>query len=243
MPSYADITTEDPNAVKRWLQNRRLDDALWHVRKQLGDRFDGRVLDYGGGDAALCRRLLACFPSATAVSFDPSPTMQQQAVARSGDPRIEITGSTATVATGSIDLLLCCEVLEHLPAHQVDEALAEISRLLADRGTLVLGVPNELHLMALGKGIFRMVRRSGQYDARWDTILPATRGRPRSDRPVLDIDGHPFIYPHTGFDYRTTLADLERHRFEVVATYGSPVRRGPRFLHSELYLQCRRPIR
>jgi hypothetical protein len=25
---------------------------------------------------------------------------------------------------------------------------------------------------------------------------------------VLDIDGHPVIYPHTGFDYRATLAAL-----------------------------------
>jgi len=240
LSSYADITTEDPNAVKRWLQNRRLDDALWHVEAQLGSGFAGRMLDFGGGDGALCRRFLTRFPAATVVSFDPSATMLQQAADGPGGSTVEVTDSTASIESGSIDLITCCEVVEHLPALQIDQALSEISRLLPASGVLVLGVPNELYLMALGKGVFRMARRNGEYDARWDTVLPAVKGRPRADRPELDIDGHPFIYPHTGFDYRTTLADLERHGFRVEATHGSPMRRGPRLVHSELYCVCRK---
>ena len=238
MSSYADITTEDPNALKRWLQNRRLDDALWCATTRLGSAFAGHVLDFGGGDGALCQRFLTRFPAASAVTFDPSSTMLQQAMGGSEGSSVEVTGSTESIESGSVDLVMCCEVFEHLPGPQIDGALSEISRLLRGSGTLVLGIPNELYLMALSKGMFRMMRRKGQYDARWDTILPAAKGHPRTDRPVLDLDGHPFIYPHTGFDYRTTLADLRRHGFKVESTHGSPIRRGPRFVQSELYLVC-----
>ncbi|MGD0880648.1 MAG: class I SAM-dependent methyltransferase [Acidimicrobiales bacterium] len=260
MPSYADITTDDPNVVKRWLQNRRLDDALWHVDIEHGSGFGGRMLDFGGGDGALCRRFLSRFPDASVVSYDPSATMLEQAVAGVQAPANQTTettettesnqanqanqavGSTTSLESGSFDVITCCEVVEHLPAAQIDEALEEIFRLLAPTGLLVLGVPNELYLMALGKGVFRLIRRSGEYDARWDTILPAAKGHPREDRPVHDIDGLPFIYPHTGFDYRTTLADLRRHGFQVVGSHGSPIRRGPRFVNTELYLVCRKSI-
>ncbi len=240
MPSYADITTDDPNLVKRWLQNRRLDDALWHVGVERGSDFDGRMLDYGGGDGALCRRFLTRFPAASVVSFDPSTTMLAEAVGGSQVTAVQAVGSTGPLETGSFDVITCCEVVEHLPVAQIDEALEEIFRLLSPEGLLVLGVPNELYLMALGKGVFRMVRRSGQYDARWDTVLPAAKGHPRMDRPVHEIDSLPFIYPHTGFDYRTTLADLHRHGFRVEGSHGSPIRRGPRFLNTELYLVCRK---
>ena len=240
MPSYADITTEDPNRVKRWLQSRRLDDALWHLGRTAGRDFDGRLLDFGGGDGALCRRFLARYPGAEAVSFDPSATMLAQASASVGDGRMVVAGSTASFDAATFDVVTCCEVFEHPPAAQVDDALREIARLLRPDGTLVLGVPNELYLMALGKGVFRMARRNGEYDARWDTVLPATKGRPRADRPEHEIDGHPFIYPHTGFDYRDTRRDLARHGFRVVATYGSPLRRGPMLIRSEIYLVCRR---
>jgi SAM-dependent methyltransferase len=242
LSSYADITTEDPNAVKRWLQNRRLDDALWRVEVRSGSGFAGRMLDFGGGDGALCRRFLTRFPAATAISFDPSATMLEQAAERAGRSPVLLTGSTASIDSASIDLITCCEVFEHLPATQVDEALSEISRLLSATGTLVLGVPNELYLMALAKGVFRMSRRNGQYDARWDTVLPAAKGHPRADRPELDLDGYPFIFPHTGFDYRTTVADLRNHGFRVEATHGSPIRRGPHLVHSELYFVCRKVL-
>ncbi len=244
MPSYADITTDDPNVVKRWLQNRRLDDALWHVSAQLGTGFSGRMVDYGGGDGALCRRFLDRFPRASVTSFDPSTSMFGQAAASAStaasDRAFTVIGSTTELDAASMDVITCCEVFEHLPAAQIEEAMCELTRLLSPGGLLIIGVPNELYLMALGKGLFRMARRNGQYDARWDTVLPAAQGHPRTDRPVHDLDGLPFIYPHTGFDYRTTLVDLEHHGFEVVSAHGSPIRRGPRFVNSELYLVCRR---
>ena len=247
MPSYADITTDDPNLIKRWLQNRRLDDALWHVATQLGSGFSGRMLDYGGGDGALCQRFLDRFPQASVTSFDPSASMLGQAAESAsgsvGGGGFTVLGSTAELEPATMDVITCCEVFEHLPAAQIEEALGEVTRLLTPGGLLIIGVPNELYLMALGKGLFRMARRSGQYDARWDTVLPAAHGHPRSDRPVHDLDGLPFIYPHTGFDYRTTLVDLEHHGFEVVSAHGSPIRRGPRFVNSELYLVCRRLAR
>lgn len=43
---------------------------------------------------------------------------------------------------GSVDLVVCCQVLEHLPFEQFDIALGEIRRVLSPGGRLVLSLPD-----------------------------------------------------------------------------------------------------
>lgn len=83
-----------------------------------------------------------------------------------------------------------------------------------------------------------MLRRRGAYDARLDTILPAARGRPRTDRPVLDLDGLPFVFPHSGFDYRRLSSAAAG--FTAATSYGSPFHRLPLAVSSEVYSAWRR---
>ena len=45
--SYADLTRRDANPVKRWLQSRRLEDALRLIPSDAQT-----VVDFGGGDGA-----------------------------------------------------------------------------------------------------------------------------------------------------------------------------------------------
>jgi SAM-dependent methyltransferase len=229
---YADITTADRNPVKRWLQRRRLADAIWYVRRDMPPSWAGRVLDFGGGDATLCVDLRHRYPRARVACYEPSDSIRAEAaeVARGTG-----VGVLATVPGETYDLVLCCEVFEHLPPEQTSEALRVLHRLVAPGGRLVLGVPNEVYAVGLAKGLFRMLRRRGAYDARLGTIVPAALGRPRPDRPVLDLDGLPFIYPHTGFDHRHLTASVGAAGFARVATYGSPFRRLPVVLSSEVY--------
>jgi SAM-dependent methyltransferase len=137
------------------------------------------------------------------------------------------------------DLILCCEVLEHLPPAETQQALIDARAVLSPSGRLVVGVPNELFGLALVKGLFRMARRHGEYDARFDTVAAATRGRPRPDRPVQQLDGLPFIYHHAGFDYRAARRQLEAAGFLVTGAFGSPFPLLPLWGNAEIYFVCR----
>jgi SAM-dependent methyltransferase len=231
--AYADITVNDRNPVKRWLQRRRLRDALRVAGRGRDARWAGSVLDFGGGDATLCVDVKHRFPRTRVVCYEPSESIRAQAEEVARGTGVEVLGAVPEGTT--YDVVLCCEVFEHLPREPMLEALATLRRLLAPGGLLVLGVPNEVHAVGLAKGLFRMLRRRGAYDARWDTVLPAALGRPRADRPVLDLDGLPFIYPHTGFDFRSFAETVRGAGFAREAAYGSPFHLLPLALNSEVY--------
>ena len=118
--------------------------------------------------------------------------------------------------------MFCLEVFEHLPPRPAAEALAKIEHLLKDHGTFFVGVPNELFLPALVKGLFRMTRRYGAFDARFGNVLRATIGRPPKRRPVNEIaPGLPYHFHHLGFDYRKLRA-LLTGTFDLARQFGSP---------------------
>jgi hypothetical protein len=95
-------------------------------------------------------------------------------------------------------------------------------------------VPNELFLPALVKGLFRMTRRYGAFDARPANVLQATIGRPPGRRPVREITaGLPYHFHHTGFDHRELRRTLSE-TFEVERQFASPA--GGELLGTEIYL-------
>jgi len=104
----------------------------------------------------------------------------------------------------------------------------------------VIGVPHEIYLPALLKGLFRLVRRPGQFDARPRNILAATLGRPPQDRPLAEISAaQPFYYDHLGFDHRALARQLAA-RFRVERTWYSPLPLLGAALNSEVYFKLRR---
>lgn len=232
--TYADITTRERNRLKRWLQNRRLDDALVPLSVPTGS-WSGRCLDFGGGDAALSRRVLERSPGASAVCYEPSESIRLEADAACASSGVRIVGKLAELS-GPFDFITCCEVFEHLPPEESAQALHDLGRLVADSGRIVIGVPNEIFSVGLMKGLFRMTRRYGKYDAKWGTVLPAALGRPRQNRPVLALDGLNFIFPHTGFDYRRLRVQIREAGFRIQRQYGSPFRISWPAINSEVYL-------
>jgi len=196
------------------------------------------MADFGGGDGALCERVLHLWPAAQATCYEPSAELNKQAAEATAGTGVQVVATTAALSDAAYDLVTCCEVFEHLPERETGQALEEFARILKSEGRLVIGVPNEIFAVGFAKGLFRMTRRYGEYDARWGTVLAAARGKPRQDRPHLDIDGLPFIYPHTGFDYRRLIRDIQAHRFVFVGHYCSPFRRAPRSINAEIYLVC-----
>lgn len=241
MTTYADITWADPNPLKRWVQRRRLADALGCVPASLAVE---RVIDFGAGDGALAALAAARWPQATVTCFEPAEGLAQQAEDRlAGLPRVRVERTEAGLETGA-DVIFCTEVFEHLPPAETARALDEIERLLIPGGLLVVGAPVEVGPPALAKGLFRMLRRRGDFDGDPGRIWRAALGRPPQDRPKADwaTSGgetrgyHPH---HLGFDYRALRRTLAA-RFIEVRLVGSPLGLLPVFLNSEAYMTATR---
>ena len=234
MSSYAAITRADPNPLKRWVQGRRLQDALAAARQGPVPR---AIVDYGGGDGELLRLAASLWPQAALTCFEPVPSLAEQARANlAATPAAQVVDAEADLAPGSADLVFCTEVFEHLPDPETAAALDRIERTLTPGGRLVIGVPMELWAPALAKGMFRAARRPGDFDGRPAHVLAAAGGRPPSPRPAVEISAGRAYFPHhAGFDHRRLLAAV-RTRFDVARVWGSPAALLPTWLNSEFYL-------
>ncbi|MGH8041529.1 MAG: class I SAM-dependent methyltransferase [Rudaea sp.] len=232
--AYADLTTRDPSRVKRWLQRRRLHDALAVLRNTQA-RTRPRILDFGSGDGELIRHI----PGAIAVEswvYEPTPSLMSEAKENlTGMDSVAFTSDVLSLESATFDYVFCLEVFEHLPQKQTTQAIAQIHRLLKPDGIAVIGVPCELFLPALLKGVFRMCRRYGDFDASPRNIFAAVLGRPPSLRPVADISpDFPYHFHHLGFDYREL--ELALHaRFVLIKKWFSPFPVLGSALNSEVY--------
>lgn len=239
LPDYAGLTREDPNPVKRWLQARRLADALRALPRRLRPAV---VIDYGAGDGELARRLADRFPGARVIAFEPAPGFAEAARARLGG-RGEVTEDETALPTGAADLVVCTEVFEHLPPEEERGALDQIARTLAPGGLLLVGVPVETGPPALLKGAFRAARRQGAEDAHWPAIREAAAGRAPSARGMTEIaPGRRYHPSHLGFDHRALRRRLEG-RFDFVGERRSPFAAAPVWAASEVYWLLRKLIK
>ncbi len=238
---YADLTVNDRNPIKRMLQRRRLGDSLFALRSW-SDKPDLRVLDIGCGDGELAKLLAARLNQPAITCYEPTQEFREQAEENlAGLERVNLTGELAPLRGQHFDLIFCLEVMEHLPDVELDALLADVDDLLAHGGQLIIGVPNELHLAALIKGAFRLVRRAGDYDTKPRNILRAIIGRPPSDRPVFRLaHGAAYHRRHMGFDHRA-LAQRLRQRFHIIRRYPSPLHWLPVTLGFEVYFLCGKP--
>jgi SAM-dependent methyltransferase len=129
-----------------WLSQRS-------IRRNAGGIAGRRVGDFGCGyEATLARDLAGEAASVVAVDVSLSPEVVS-------DPRIHavegtLPGALASLPTGSLDLVLCVSVLEHLD--DPEGALAEFRRLLAPGGRCLLNVPNWLGKRFLELSAFRL---------------------------------------------------------------------------------------
>lgn len=220
--SYAEITFGDRNPVKRWLQRQRLVAAARLAGRRL--KAPRVVCDFGAGNGELCKLLAERYETARLICYEPAPGLLAEARENlKAVSRVEFCRDIRGVAPATVDLVLCLEVFEHLPPEETVEALRAISALLVPQGTIVIGVPVEVGLPALYKGIFRMSRRYGAFDAAPKNVALSLLGHPPQNRPVSEIaPGLRWHFEHLGFDFRRFGKLLERH-FKSIEVSASPL--------------------
>lgn len=232
--SYADITFCDQNPIKRWLQQRRLADAI-----QLTAHFQGinTVLDFGAGNGELSKRLINFFPKAHIICYEPTFDLMAEAQKNTEKfQQIRFVSDMGAVSKESVDLLYCLEVFEHLPVNEAEKAFSLIRSVLRDSGIAIMGVPIEVYLPALYKGIFRMTRRFGDFDATPGNVLRATVGFPPQSRPINEIATGWWYHPHhLGFDYRRFRALLKSQHLMILKQSASPIPIFGAWINPEIY--------
>jgi hypothetical protein len=146
-----------------------------------------------------------------------------------------LTDKLVDIDKKKYDRICCLEVFEHLTDEAINLILDDFHRMLTDDGFIIIGVPNEIYLAALIRGLFRMSRRFGSYDAKLINIVCATFGIPPKDRPWKgDSPRSTYASPHMGFDHRE-LRVLLSNRFCITKVYGSPFKHLPLLFNTEVY--------
>jgi SAM-dependent methyltransferase len=128
-------------ANAQWWQDGFTDGADPEYEEQIlpivAEHLAGRrhVLDVGTGEGQLARHLLAHGVDRV-TGIDPTVNQLREAVARGGDARyVRADAVRMPFADGSFDGVLACLVFEHIA--EIDDALAEVARVLAPGGTFL----------------------------------------------------------------------------------------------------------
>jgi SAM-dependent methyltransferase len=238
MHNYANITFKDRNFIKRWLQKRRLLDALL-VGTKIMEHSAVKMLDFGAGNGELCRLAAETYDFKKIVCYEPSVTLCKEAQQNLAALKVTCCSHIYEIPPPSFNLIFCLEVFEHLPEQATMEAINHIHAFLVNDGIAIIGVPHELYLPAFLKGLFRKTRRKNSYDTQLKNILACSFGFPPQQRPLSEIDGLPFHFEHLGFDYRKLKIILQQH-FLVQQVFFSPIRFLGSVLNSEVYFVVRK---
>lgn len=232
--SYADITFSDKNFIKRWLQQQRLKTAV-----RLGGRAlqkQEAICDFGAGNGELCKKLSKHHPNAQLVCYEPTPELLEEAVQNLDHiPDIKFCRNVEVIPRGTLDIVYCLEVFEHLPQKETGEALQAISDLLKPHGVIVVGVPIELGFASIYKGLFRMIRKQTEYETDVKHLISSFFGRPPTNRPSGEIaPGFRFHFEHMGFDHRH-LKKLIMNTFQLQEVATCPFKTLGPWLMPEIY--------
>lgn len=152
---------------------RSADETIARVKADIGDHSVRVALEVGASTGMNCFALQAAFPDATVVGIEPEhealvvASTMDVAARRRRPLFVEGIGETLPFADGSVDLIVCHTVIEHV--YDVGRVVREMSRVLSPRGILHLEAPNyvwpwEPHLSIwclplLGKPLIALMAR------------------------------------------------------------------------------------
>lgn len=232
--SYEEFTFKDKNPIKRWLQMQRLVTAI-KICDGLQNQPE-QICDFGAGNGELCKLISEKYQHSKIVCYEPESRRLAEAKQNlSAVDRVEFLQNIDTIPEGTMDVVFCLEVFEHLPADETTQALGQIFSLLKPGGVVVVGVPVEIGVPALYKGVFRMSRRYGAFDANIRNVLQSFICKPPSDRPTVEMAPGFNLYPqHVGFNFLDLKKTLAKH-FKLRKSVSSPFETFGSWIMPEVY--------
>lgn len=207
-----------------------------------------RLLDYGCGDGTFLSAVSDLFPDATGAGNDANEIDGCRRRLSANGLRFALVAELASGEhDGAYDVVTCMEVLEHCVGSAVDVVLADLARLVAPSGIVIISVPIEIGPSLIAKQIVRRIAGWRIYDYKfterysslefWRMLTARERTfieRPVYSSPVGDFHGH------KGFNWRAlrrrireTLI-IERNAFSPLGLPGG-------LISSQAWFICKPP--
>ena len=139
------------NPAMRWMAWRRVEVLAARLRRVAAAARPGTVVDFGCGAGVLFDE--ASKLADRVVGVDIVLDAARMTVEALGLDRVALMSpdeAAATIAPGSVDILLAGEVLEHLE-DDLERTLERFAGWLAPRGRLLVSLPTESRLYRLGR--------------------------------------------------------------------------------------------
>ena len=219
--AYQRQTFNTPNPIARYAHRSRLRRSIGYADEMLCP--NGCLLDFGCGTGDFLQAFRAIRSDANLFGFEPYLSPGAEAFTR--------VGNMADVEAGSVDVITCMEVLEHLADDDLSMFVAQSRRVLRSTGSILVSVPIMGGLTLFMKEINRvfLFRRKSDYSLK--EILKASFGG-KVERSANRLGSH------KGFDFRE-LRQILRDDFVIAAEATCPFSVLPWWLNSQDFLFLR----
>lgn len=180
-----------------------------------------KLLDYGCGDGTFLALVREQFPNA--VGADVAIDQIQDCRVRLGSTGLQFMTCDALSGPehrGAYDVVCCQEVLEHCPAEFVEAVLADLVRLAAPGGLILISVPIEVGPVLIVKQFLRRIagwmgvpgyRQGERYSLRELMVMLFANSITSIPRPLYGTERGAGYHGHKGFNWRALQNRISAH--------------------------------